>query len=285
MAARVRAATCPKEASTTRVPGGGARQRYLNRALDPATLAPITDFGAAVWTDYDGDAPYGDYVVSGLNSAVDWRSYEPGIGEVGPWSGSGDANTQYHHADHLGTLRLRTFPNGVADATRVFSAFGERLAGPAEPDRYGYVGAHGYQGHEEFPFLHVGARYYDPGSGRFLQRDPIGIEDQTNVYAYVANSPLVYVDPEGMWIGAAFKFGGRWLWRGGKWVWGKANDAGAWAWGKARDGFRWFWHNVRIERHQIPGYRNYGAICHLNIGKKHIILSPRVWWDKIKALF
>ncbi len=177
----------------------GARQRYLNRPLDPATLAPITDFGAAVWTDYDGDAPYGDYVVSGLNSAVDWRSYEPGIGEVGPWSGSGDANTQYHHADHLGTLRLRTFPNGVADATRVFSAFGERLGGPAEADRYGYVGAHGYQAHGEFPFLHVGARYYDPASGRFLQRDPIGIIGGRNAYAYARNQPTDNIDPSGHW--------------------------------------------------------------------------------------
>ncbi len=110
----------------------------------------------------------------------------------------GSPVTRYHHGDHLGTLRLRTFPNGVADATRVFSAFGERLAGPGEPDRYGYVGAHGYQAHADFPFLHVGARYYDPASGRFLQRDPIGIRGGFNAYIYVGNNSLKYIDPLGL---------------------------------------------------------------------------------------
>jgi len=49
---------------------------------------------------------------------------------------------------------------------------------------------------------HVGARWYDPGLGRFVQRDPIGIEGGLNVYAYTANNPVVGVDPEGelFWV-------------------------------------------------------------------------------------
>ena len=68
--------------------------------------------------------------------------------------------------------------------------------------RYGYVGASGY---EESPagsppdveFVHVGARWYDPSTGRFLQRDPIGILGGINVYAYAANEPTAVVDPSG----------------------------------------------------------------------------------------
>ncbi len=56
----------------------------------------------------------------------------------------------------------------------------------------------------ELGWLHVGHRYYDPTSGRFVQRDPIGIAGGLNTYAYVLNDPLSGVDPSGLILG--------WLW-------------------------------------------------------------------------
>jgi RHS repeat-associated protein len=87
----------------------------------------------------------------------------------------------------------------------VYTAFGQPVCaiaggsctGVANP-RYGYAGAWGYQSNDEFPFLHVGARYYDPATGRFLQRDPIGITGGLNVYAYVRNGPTIRIDPDGL---------------------------------------------------------------------------------------
>ncbi len=49
-----------------------------------------------------------------------------------------------------------------------------------------------------FPFMHTGARYYDPSTGRFLQRDPIGISGGLNVYAYCGNNPVIRIDPSGL---------------------------------------------------------------------------------------
>ena len=42
------------------------------------------------------------------------------------------------------------------------------------------------------------ARFYDAGMGRFISRDPIGMKDNINLYTYVANNPMKYVDRMGL---------------------------------------------------------------------------------------
>ena len=157
---------------------------------------------ADTWSDYDGDSAYGDYTVSG-STVTDANAYEPGV-----WRNLlGSASGEYLHNDHLGTMLFTTTASATASTHRVHTAFGERMGQNRPNDRFGYAGAWGYQRatttlssdpyRDGFPFLHVGARYYDPASGRFLQRDPIGIRGGTNVYVYAFNAPTVAVDPNG----------------------------------------------------------------------------------------
>jgi RHS repeat-associated protein len=181
----------------------GARQRYLTRRLIPDTLQPYGTTGDT-WTDYDGDEAYGDFSVdASLGSFVsNKRSFEPGLGRF-EWLSSNEpdgSTASYYHTDHLGTIRGVTDYIARWGEAMTFTAFGERVVGTQDSysRRYGYVGSFGYQASGEYPFLHVGARYYDPGSGRFLQRDPIGIRGGLNVYAYSRSAPTVIVDPDGM---------------------------------------------------------------------------------------
>lgn len=44
-----------------------------------------------------------------------------------------------------------------------------------------------------------GARVYDPSMGRWLTKDPIGFGGgDANLYGYVANDPVNWVDPSGL---------------------------------------------------------------------------------------
>jgi RHS repeat-associated protein len=224
-----------------------AMQRYMNIELDPADdFEPIE----TVWTDYDGDRVYGDYEV--VNSALaDTVSHEPGIGFVDDPTGTPVRG--YYHGDMLGTTRRTTNASAAQVDNAAYTAFGEFLGGSADR-RYGFAGAWQYQSHPGtgFPYLHVGHRYYDPATGRFLQRDPIGIDGGFNVYAYVRSLPTIALDPTGLaappGAGAAVE-GGDAMYGGAKGIAGAAEN----------------WRNDARRRHFIekhPGVaQSCAAIC------------------------
>ena len=62
---------------------------------------------------------------------------------------------------------------------------------------------------DKSPLPLMGVRYYDPYTGRFLARDPIG--DGVNWYSYANGNPVRYIDPTGESAWDSFKAGAAWL--------------------------------------------------------------------------
>ena len=76
---------------------------------------------------------------------------------------------------------------------RRWSAFGTLRSGASALERgYASQAQEGATG-----LILMGARHYDPATGRFLQPDPLGIA-ASELYAYASNNPYMFWDPTGL---------------------------------------------------------------------------------------
>lgn len=111
---------------------------------------------------------------------------------------------QYVLTDHLGTPRAIVHPSRNVIIWRwdlLPTAFGEHPA-IEDPDGDGRT----YTFHLRYPGqyrdnngLHYNYfRDYDPGVGRYVQSDPIGLAGGVATYGYVRSSPVRFIDPFGL---------------------------------------------------------------------------------------
>ncbi|MBC2604096.1 RHS repeat-associated core domain-containing protein [Puniceicoccus vermicola] len=130
---------------------------------------------------------------SGIDGAtVEKRFYPQGVEIV---TGT-EAGTYTYRTDHLGSIREIVDDQGNLAARFDYSPWGEMesVSGSFDLD-FGYTGhfIHQPSGLSLAPF-----RAYDAGLGRWLSRDPIGVTGGLNLYGYVGNSPLSWIDPFGL---------------------------------------------------------------------------------------
>jgi RHS repeat-associated protein len=107
--------------------------------------------------------------------------------------------------DHLGSIREMTDNSGTIQARYDYDPYGKRtkVLGSLDAD----FGFSGYFYHSVSGLCLTLFRAYDSDLGRWLNRDPIGEEGGLNLYGYVGNDPLNWIDPLGLdWLDAAANF-------------------------------------------------------------------------------
>ncbi|MGW0998323.1 RHS repeat-associated core domain-containing protein [Streptomyces sp. NPDC002523] len=102
--------------------------------------------------------------------------------------------------DHHGTASMTVDATTQAVTRRYTKPFGEArgTAPSAWPDDKGFLGK---PADADTGLTHVGAREYDPATGRFLSVDPVLAPDDhesLNGYAYANNTPVTLSDPTGL---------------------------------------------------------------------------------------
>jgi len=108
--------------------------------------------------------------------------------------------TRYQHPNHQGSVTLETNENGDLITYEEYHPFGTtayqatNATITATAKRYRYTGM---ERDEETGLSYHNARYYISWLGRWMNPDPIGIEDGLNVYAYCGNNPVGNTDTSG----------------------------------------------------------------------------------------
>jgi RHS repeat-associated protein len=198
------------------------RERYFARHyyIDPNDADPAHTFNTNYWiaqstagTDYLNQQPYADYSLANPNVPVEVTRYLAGYGvHQAETLGSPGSTTGFQGDMIRSTMLLTDSNNGgaaVSDVT-AYTAFGELVTPNSElGTRYAYAGGWGYESGyitlqgvntslAPITLQHVGWRWYQPGIGRFVQRDPIGIRAGTNAYLYCCGRPTIWADPLGL---------------------------------------------------------------------------------------
>lgn len=142
---------------------------------------------------YDGTKPVCELNASGAVTAINtWGHF----GVLSRHTGTG--SIFYAFGTH-GNAAQRLDSGGNVLSTQRFDGFGSRVSTDNNTDPFaGFNGQAGYYTDWETGLQLLTHRYYDPGFGRFLTRDPASYGGGANLYEYCGDEPTAKQDPLGL---------------------------------------------------------------------------------------
>jgi len=196
--------------------GGGTNVSYDYNVLGQR-ISRKEIIGSDLSADRQANTEY--YVHDGVNIVADLDenkellrnyTYAPGYDNIISMTtyGETETNTYFYIRNHNNSVVALIDESGSIAESYTYTAYGEVSvfdANGAEIDESALGNRYTFQGREldyTTGLYNFRARWYDAETGRWLSKDPIGINGGLNQYVFCGNNPVMFVDPEGCfsWI-------------------------------------------------------------------------------------
>jgi RHS repeat-associated protein len=161
------------------------RTRRVERTEDATTTKVIFSSGLSV-QELEGSTLKVEYL-----RGSDWGG---GVGGILYTLRDGDPS--FNHYNNRGDVTTKTDGDSEVTYQAAYEAFGTRTQedGTTEDRQKANT-----KDEDPTGFLNEGFRYRDLETGVFITRDPAGLVDGPNLYAYVQQNPWSGFDPQGLW--------------------------------------------------------------------------------------